>query len=285
MFLYDNVLAVKGFLTSRILPNKEVKRKDGNNMLPKLSEMTGAQKVVFGLGGLVVLAVLGPLAALAAMTVTNLATAALYGVGIFAVVVFMPTISRSLKTAALKLAKANAKRNPVETLQLELISRKEAFDAAGTKVVAINARCTSLREKLDEYKTKHGQSDESLEKMYNKLADLAGRLKVSLRQTNEGLEKFEDFVERQADRWEIAKDTGELAALLRETQGGDVTDKFLANTAIESIRNEMNLSFSAIDQILEGEEVRALVQAEPKLLPAPHDQILNTFTVADKAKA
>ena len=254
-------------------------------MLPKLSEMTGAQKVVFGFGGLVVLAVFGPLAAAAAMTVTNIATAVVYGVGIFAVVICLPTISRILKMAALKLAKANAKRNPVETLQLEFISRKEAFDKAGTKVVAINARCSSLREKLDEYKEKHGQSDESLEKMYTKLSDLADRLKVSLRQTNEGLEKFEDFVERQADRWEIAKDTGELATLLRETQGGDVTDKFLANTAIESIRNEMNLSFSAIDQILEGEDVRTLIKTEPKLLSAPHDQVIDVFSVADKAKA
>jgi hypothetical protein len=75
------------------------------------------------------------------------------------------------------------------------------------------------------------------------------------------LDEFERFVARQADRWKLAKATGELAALLKESGGGDVTDRFLKDEAIDSIRDALNLSFAQIDQILQKEEIRQIVES------------------------
>ena len=219
----------------------------------------GVQKALFVVGALVALAVMAPVAMLALTTVTSIAAAIVVGLGIMGILMALPVLSRWWKIQVLKMLKATARHNPVETLQLELLNRQRAYEAANKQAVVITAKRDSLRERLQDYEAKHQVADDALEKMVNKLSQLVDRLKASLKRAGVKLGEFEQFVERQADRWEIAKDTGELAAMLREAQGGDVTATFLANTAIESIRTELNTSFAEVDQILDREEVKALV--------------------------
>jgi hypothetical protein len=88
------------------------------------------------------------------------------------------------------------------------------------------------------------------------------RLRASLHQADVKLEEFERFVARQADRWKVAKAAGELARLLKDS-GGNTTEQFLKDEAIDSIRDALNLSFAQIDQILQKEEVRRIVAAKP----------------------
>jgi phage shock protein A len=121
-----------------------------------------------------------------------------------------------------------------------------------------------LREKLDLYVQKHRTKDAGLEKSIAQLSDLVDRLRGSLRQAAIKLEEFQLFVERQADRWKLAEATGELAVLLKETEGGDVTHRFLHDEAIDAIRDSLNLSFSQIEQILQREEVRQIVSVGPR---------------------
>ena len=229
------------------------------NPLVILRQLTGKQKLLYGAGALFGLAILAPAAVLALKTVTSIAMALVVGLGLFIGFMALPLILRWWRIQVFKMLTATARRNPVETLRLELIDRQTAFQVAGRKVVAVSAKRDSLREKLSDYERKHEAKDEALENMISKLSQLVDRLRASLRQTGVKLDEFGRFVERQADRWELAKETGELAATLREAQGDDVTTMFLANTAIDTIRIELNTSFAEIDYILEGDEVKAIV--------------------------
>lgn len=218
------------------------------------------QRLVYGVGALVGLAVLAPVALFALQAVTSIAMAIVVAIGIGGTLMALPAITRWWKIQVLKMMKAHARDNPVETLQLELINRQRAYEAAQGQAAVITGKRDSLREKLAEYEDKHKVKDDVLDRMITKLSDLVDRLKGSLKRTGMKLGEFERFVEQQADRWEIAKSTGELAAMLRAAQGGDVTSTFLANTAIDSIRTELNTSFAEIDQILDREDVRAVVE-------------------------
>jgi hypothetical protein len=229
----------------------------------ELQKLSAVQKVVYGAGALLGLALAAPLAVLALKTVTSIAMAAVIGLVFFTGFSALPLILRWWRIQVLRMMKATARRNPVETLQLELIERKQAFEAAGAKIVAVSAMRDSLREKLDEYGQKHQTKDASLEKSINQLSALVDRLRASLRQAGIKLDEFERFVARQADRWKLAKATGELAVLLKETGGGDITDRFLQDEAIDSIRDSLNFSFAQIDQILRQEEVRQIVEGAP----------------------
>lgn len=234
---------------------------------PSLQLKGLSQKLLYGFGALVLLAVGAPLAAMALSTVTSLATMGVVGLLIFAGLQALPAMNRWWKIAVLKMLKSSAQMNPVETLQLEYMDRKKAYDTAGQLIVKISARRDSLRERLQEFTDKHKTPDESLERMCGKLSQLTDRLRNSFTETGRKLEEFKRFVERQADRWEIAKETGELAAMLKEVHGGDVTQAFLSDTAIETIRSELNLSFNQLDVILAEEEVRVI--ASSSAIPMP----------------
>jgi hypothetical protein len=229
----------------------------------ELQQLSGKQKVLYGAGALFGLALAAPLAVLALKTVTSLAMAGVIGLLLFMGFSALPLILRWWRIQVFKLMKATTRRNPVETLQLELIDRQMAYELAGARVVVVSSMRDSLREKLDEYVQTHRTKDASLEKSINQLSELVDRLRTSLRQAGITLEEFKRFVARQADRWKIAKATGELAVLLKETSGGDVTDRFLQDEAIDSIRDSLNLSFAQIDQILQKEEVRQIVERAP----------------------
>jgi methyl-accepting chemotaxis protein len=234
------------------------------NLPVELQKLSGMQKLVYGAGALFGLAIAAPVAAVALSTVTSVAMAGVVGLGLFMGFEALPLILRWWRIRVFKLLKATARRNPVETLQLELINRRDAFEAAGAKVVAVSAMRDSLREKLDEYMQKHDTKDAGLERSIKQLSELVDRLRVSLRQAGIKLDEFEQFVARQADRWKLAKATGELAALLKETGGGDVTERFLHDEAIDSIRDGLNLSLAEIDQILQKEEIRQIVERRPE---------------------
>jgi hypothetical protein len=232
------------------------------NLPRDFQQLTTPQKVVYGGGALLGLAFVAPLAVLALKAVTSIAAAAAVGLGLFMGFSALPLILRWWRIRVFKMMRATARRNPVETLQLELIDRRQAFETAAATVVAVSAMRDSLREKLDEYIEKHRTKDAGLERSIDQLSELVDRLRASLRQAGIKIEEFERFVARQADRWKLAKATGELAALLKESGGGDVTERFLQDEAIDSIRDALNLSFAQIDQILLKEEFRQIVTAE-----------------------
>ena len=229
----------------------------------ELQKLSGMQKTVYGAGALIGLAIAAPVAVLALKTVTSIAMACIIGLLLFMGFAALPLVLRWWRIQVFKMMKATARRNPVETLQLELLDRKAAFEVAGAKVVQISAMRDSLREELAEYEENHHQKDPDLERSVDQLSTLVDRVRASLRKTDAALQEFSRFVARQADRWKIAKKTGELAILLKETGGGDVTAKFLQGEAIDSIRNALNLSFAEIDQILEREEVKRIVDEGP----------------------
>ncbi len=250
----------------------------------ELQKLSGKQKVVYGAGTLLGLALAAPMTVLALKAVTSIAMVSIIGLVLFLGFAALPLILRWWRILVFKMLKATARRNPVETLQLELIDRKKAFEAAGATVIAVSSMRDSLREKLDEYVQKHQTKDIALEKSINQLSELVDRLRMSLRQAGIKLEEFERFVARQADRWKLAKATGELAVLLKESGGGDVTDRFLQDEAIDTIRDALTFSFAEIDQILQKVEIGQMVEVGPAATRNPADLQLEVPEAATRGR-
>jgi hypothetical protein len=232
------------------------------NLPEDFRQLSPMQKVVYCSGALAGLAFVAPLTLFALASVTTITLACIVSLGLFMGFSALPAILRWWRIRVLNWMKVIARRNPVETLQLELIDRRKAFASASTNVVAISAMRDSLRDKLDEYIEVHQTKDVSLERSINQLSALVDRLRASLHQAEIKLEEFELFVARQAHRWKVAKAAGELATMLKDS-GGNVTEQFLKEEAIDSIRDALNLSFAQIDQILQKEEVKRIVTAKP----------------------
>jgi hypothetical protein len=118
---------------------------------------------------LIGLALVAPLAVLALKAVTTITIAAVMGLGLFMGFSALPLVLRWWRILVFKMIKATARRNPVETLQLELVDRRQAFETAGATVVAVSAMRDSLREKLDEYVERHRTKDAGLERSIDQL--------------------------------------------------------------------------------------------------------------------
>lgn len=234
---------------------------------------TMGQRLLYGLGALVALAVLSPIALLALSTIASIASAVVVAVGLVALAMALPAAHRWWKITVLKMKKASARLNPVETLELDYIRRKEAHQLARGMVTKIEGHCAALRERLEGLKLRHGRTDDGLERLYTGLSGLSQRLRTSVNNAGTNLERLKAEVDYQRDRWEAAKATGDLAKMLKTVgEGGDVTDQFLADTAIDAIRNNLAHSFAEINDILGAEDAKQV--PDLKLIEVPAMPVL-----------
>ena len=109
------------------------------NLPEDFRQLSPMQKVVYCTGALAGLVFMAPLTLLALQSVTTITLACIVSLGLFMGFSALPSILRWWRIRVLNWMKVIARRNPVETLQLELIDRRKAFAAASTSVVAISA--------------------------------------------------------------------------------------------------------------------------------------------------
>lgn len=238
--------------------------------------MSSKQKLVF-VGGLVVVGgfVLLPILVMLLKLVATTIALVVAGLGLTALVLAAPMLMRKWRNRVLIMMKNEARRNPIETLEQELLQRQEAYQQAGVAVQRIIALHGELTEQKDNMQARHGRTDPRNDQMVALLTRLIERLREKLRASAVALEEYQREVSWQRDRWEMAKRTGELATMLKAAGGGDVTDAFLADTAIGSIRSAFHNSMAEIDSILHGQEVAGLpLEFNLPPLVLPHEPAL-----------
>ncbi|MFT5849707.1 MAG: hypothetical protein ACI9H6_000522 [Patiriisocius sp.] len=241
-------------------------------MITKFSEMTGGQKAIYGIGLLVVLAVLAPLAAIAATTVTSLFTALIYGVGIFATVVMFPFINRFLKTMALKLMKANARMNPIETLELDLLKKKKSLQAFIKFVTEMAAGYTVTKDEFQDLKKDYPDRDLSKEgTAVEKMGEAVELLRTKARGAGDKLELYEEEVGFMKRNHAFAKRVGSAMTQLRNVEGVDSLDELLKDEAIGQVRNDVAFAFAELDSLLDQEGTREVLQIAHQRSPETVD--------------
>jgi hypothetical protein len=85
------------------------------NLPEDFRQLSPVQKVVYGGGALAALGLVAPLAVLALKAVTTAAMAAVIGLALFMGFSALPPILRWWRIRVLKMMKATARQNPVET--------------------------------------------------------------------------------------------------------------------------------------------------------------------------
>lgn len=230
-------------------------------MIPKFSEMTGSQKVVYGLGMLVVLAVLGPLAAIASQTVTSLFTALIYGVGIFAVAVMFPFINRFLKAMALKLMKGVARLNPIETLNLDFMKKSTALKAFVKFVTEMIASHNVSQNELDALKKRFPDRDLSdRQVMMDKMGQAVALLRTKATEAESTLAKYGEEIEFITADNAWAQRAGGAMAKMQAVEGVDALDELLKGEAIGQVRQNVAQAFAELDMMLGTDDAQAALQ-------------------------
>jgi len=220
------------------------------------TKLTSVQKMIIygilGLLGLVYGSAIFAIAASAAMNIMVILGCTLaLAVGFFAV----PLLKFKMANYFLKKMKDEARANPIETWQNEAIERKKALDISKERLNQIVSLTNTSEERYSDYKQKHGETDEGMEKMLAASNLLIKKTREKIRSTEKDLEEFKRYIEKQNDRYKLALETGELAAALKNAgKNENPLQSFLHDEALDGVRHKVGKSMADINSLLDNHE-------------------------------
>jgi dGTP triphosphohydrolase len=183
------------------------------------------------------------------------------GVVILATWMLRPVVFSFAANMRLKLIKAEAAKNPVETLQNDLKDKAQALAKRKDAIETLNSQIRTFSDKVDEIKATYGAEDGGYQKLSRDLADLrrvyAHRCE-KWKEAREQLRLYEEEIKRASMIWEAAQ----AAAAARETSGlteDEFYAKLRAETAFEAIKKSYNDALASLDTaMLEGPATNSL---------------------------
>ncbi|HEX2851799.1 MAG TPA: hypothetical protein VHO24_01080 [Opitutaceae bacterium] len=166
-----------------------------------------------------------------------------------------PVVFSMAANLRLKLIKAEASKNPVETLQNDLKEKAQALGNRKEAIETLNSQIRTFSDKVDEIKASYGAEDAGYLKLSRDLADLrrvyAHRCD-KWREARDQLKLYEEEIKRANMIWEAAQ----AAAAARETSGlteDEFYAKLRTETAFEAIKKSYNDALASLDTaLLEG---------------------------------
>ncbi len=166
-----------------------------------------------------------------------------------------PVVFSFAANMRLKLIKAEAAKNPVETLQNDLKDKAQALGKRKEAIETLNSQIRTFSDKVDDIKATYGAEDSGYQKLSRDLVDLR-RVYTNRcekwKEAREQLKLYEEEIKRANMIWEAAQ----AAAAARETSGlteDEFYAKLRAETAFESIRKSYNDALASLDTaMLEG---------------------------------
>src|SRR3954468_7808390 len=197
----------------------------------------------------------------------------------------LPSVETAARNMRLKLIKAEAARNPIETLQNEYLRRQQSLNERKNKIERLAAKTASFGSKLSQFKRDYPNDAQAYQDIYDKMVLLARRSREQWVLAENQLQAFDREIDRAKAKWEMA-----IAASDLRQDAGKVEAEFLAKLKVESsfdaIETGMNSAFAQLDTLLmESEAVEINVTATaPKSLPSP-DNSSSITTAEQKSKA
>lgn len=176
--------------------------------------------------------------------------AALAAMGVVGVAVFqaIPLGMQKLENRILQLRKAEARRNPIEQLQNELLRRANKLRAFHRALVTVGAQVESIAEMLED--RKHKDPEHVLHRQEMALARLQEFHGINLQRLHTAqvaLDEFRFTIERKESEWRIAVAIGDATELLDPNATENLMQDLLTDTALRSVQERFNSVFAELD--------------------------------------
>lgn len=201
--------------------------------------------VVTGLASLALMAPMLWLAAAGGVGLLVLGGLVLVGL---AAVQALPLLGQKLENALLAARKAEARRNPIEQLQNEVMRRAERLKAFRCALVTVASQIENIRQLMQETRQRDRLHD--LGKQERALARLQQFHNINLNRLSQAQAALEDFrstVERKQSEWRIALAIGEANDMLDPNATENLMQDLLTDTALRSVQERFNHVFAELD--------------------------------------
>jgi hypothetical protein len=166
----------------------------------------------------------------------------------FACMQALPLLGQKLENWLLALRKAEARANPIEQLQMEMLRRAGRLTAFRKALVTVGGQIETIKQMLAE--RHHKDPSHVLEPQQRALLRLQQFHSLNLNRLNQAHAALEDFramVERKNSEWTIAMAIDETAQLMDPNAAEHLMQDLLTDSALRSVQDRFNTVFAELD--------------------------------------
>ena len=166
----------------------------------------------------------------------------------FAVLQALPLLGQKLENKLLAARKAEARRNPIEQLQNDILRRAERLRSFGKALAIVGGKIESIAHMVAE----HRQRDPRhvLDQQQRALQRLQQFYTINLARLGQAKAALEDFsltVKRKESEWVIAIAIGEASDLLDPDATDNLIQGLLTDAALRTVQDRFNSVFAELD--------------------------------------
>lgn len=179
------------------------------------------------------------------------ATVALIVTGVLglATIALAPVLSMKLANWKLKAIMDEARRNPIPTLENELLVRKNALEEARTHLKNSLAQVEGFITQAQDAARKYPDMASRWKERAFKAKQLADMKKKSFNDAVASVAHFEEIVERSRTEWKLVLAEAAMNKSLNVI-AGDPMAQLKSRVAIESVTDQMNAAFAGLEVAL-----------------------------------
>ena len=176
--------------------------------------------------------------------------AALAAIAVVGTVIFqaLPWGMQRLENWLLKQRKAEARTNPIEQLQNEVLRRAERLQTFRKALAAIGGQIESMGQMLDERRsTDPGHVLERQDRALKRMAGFHSANLVRLNEAQSTLEAFRHQVKQKLFEWEFAQAGEQVMRALNPHEVDQLMQDLLTDEALRSVQARFNTVFAELD--------------------------------------
>jgi hypothetical protein len=196
--------------------------------------------------------------ALLAMSVPVVWAAVSAGLGLVALTVMaaggvllfqsIPWGMQRLENRLLKMRKAEARANPIEQLENDVMRRAARLKSFSGALATVGGQIESIRQMIDERRDKDpGHVLERQQRALQRLTDFYGANLDRLDQAQSTLEQFKSTLAQKKSEWEISIALHDASQMLDPNAADYLIQDLLTDEALRTVQNRFNTVFAELD--------------------------------------
>jgi hypothetical protein len=166
----------------------------------------------------------------------------------FAAVQALPLMGQKLENALLAARKAEARRNPIEQLQNEVLRRAERLRSFRKALVVVGGQIESISQMIETSRTRF--SGPVMERQQRAMENLQKFHRVNIARLNQAQGALDDFkhtVEQKQSEWQIALAIDDANRAMDPNAQDNLIQDLLADTALRTVQDRFNNVFAELD--------------------------------------
>lgn len=187
---------------------------------------------------------------------------------------FIPYLGMVVGNWRLKAIKHEASKNPIETLQNQFADKTRALGVFWDQIKIFNSKVLTFEDTVKQYQAEGLDDAQNYVVQLQKMKRLLELRVEKYKKSKAALEEFEVTIQQTDRKWKMALAAQEMNHAAGEIDG-DAFDNICIETAMTSVQDRLNESFSELEMALIEED-------KPKSLNAPVVELV--ISAPEKAK-